>query len=261
MKVNRFKIDGKMLRISVKTFNKLSGLSEWFGSFEQKSSKSSINSNLSSTSTDQTLNEINDSNSKYFESSKTFTFTSTNRIFNLNSTNTTKAFEIFDDSIEIIDFVSKKIDFAEKKATQFSSNIASKNAKETTRKRKANKLFILSRKISNSTKIVMNINDAIDNETKYLMYTLNLTNSNYKSQIQHLLNQLNQLKIDNSTNENSNANLNANANSIANASFHQKINTDIEMKNAQIEQNHQQKPKRIMKSRIEKSIDAKLKKI
>ena len=43
----------------------------------------------------------------------------------------------------------------------------------------------------------MNINDAIDNETKCLMYALNLINSNYKSQIQHILNQLNQLKIDN----------------------------------------------------------------
>ena len=32
----------------------------------------------------------------------------------------------------------------------------------------------------------MTINDAIDNETKCLMYALNLTNSNYKSQIQHI---------------------------------------------------------------------------
>ena len=77
-----------------------------------KSSKSSkIHSNLLSTPTDQILNEMNDSNSKYFESSETITLTSTNRIFNLNSTNATlKAFENFDDSIEKIDFVSKKID-------------------------------------------------------------------------------------------------------------------------------------------------------
>ena len=78
---------------------------------------------------------MNDSNSKYFESSGILISTSTNRIFNLNSTNIIKAFEIFDDSIE-------KIDFAEKKSIQFSSSIASKNAKETTRKRKANKSFI-----------------------------------------------------------------------------------------------------------------------
>ena len=82
---------------------------------------------------------MNHSNSKYFELSKTLISTFTNRIFNLNSINTTKALEIFDDSIEKIDFISKKKDFAEKKAIQFSSNIASKNAKETTRKRKANK--------------------------------------------------------------------------------------------------------------------------
>ena len=44
---------------------------------------------------------MNDSSSKYFESSETITFTFTNRIFNLNSTNETlKAFENFDDSIE-----------------------------------------------------------------------------------------------------------------------------------------------------------------
>ena len=124
---------------------------------------------------------MNDSNSKYFESSGTPISVSTNRIFNLNSTNASKAFKIFDDSIEKIDFVSKKIDFVEEKATQFSSNIASKNAKETTRKRKANKLLIESRKISNLTKIVVNINDPINNATKCLMYKLNLVNSHHKS--------------------------------------------------------------------------------
>ena len=52
---------------------------------------------------------MNDSNSKYFESSQTHTFTSTNRVFNINSTNaTSKAFEIFNDSIEKIDFAKEK---------------------------------------------------------------------------------------------------------------------------------------------------------
>ena len=79
---------------------------------------------------------MNNSNSKYFESSETITSTSTNRIFNLNSTNATlKAFGKFDDWIE-------KIDFAEEKSTQFSLNIATKIVKETARKRKANKSSI-----------------------------------------------------------------------------------------------------------------------
>ena len=113
---------------------------------------------------------MNDSSSKYFESSETIISTSTNRIFNLNSTNETlKTFENVVDSIAKIDFVSKNIDFADEKSTQFSFNIASKNVKETIRKRKANKLSIWSRKISSSTKIVTNMNDAIDNETKCLM--------------------------------------------------------------------------------------------
>ena len=46
-----------------------------------------------------------------------------------------------------------------------------------------------------------------------------------------------------------------------NANSHQKINIDIEMKNAQIERDNQQKTQTIMKSRTEKSIDAKIKKI
>ena len=109
-----------------------------------KSSKlSRIHSNSSSTLTGQIRNEINDLKSKYFESSERITSTSTNRVFNLNSTNATlKAFKSFDDSIEKIDFVPKKMDFAEKKSTQFLSNISSKTAKETTRKRKANQLSI-----------------------------------------------------------------------------------------------------------------------
>ena len=137
MNVSRSRIDVKMHRINIKTSRELS---KSFELFEQTLSKSTkIYLNLSSTSTNQILNEVNDSNSKYFESSGTLTSTSTNRIFNINST---KAFEIFDNSIEKIDFVPKKIDFAEEKSLQFLSNIASKNAKETTRKRKANKSLI-----------------------------------------------------------------------------------------------------------------------
>ena len=101
------------------------------------------------------------------------------------------------------------------------------------------------------------MNDAIDNKTKCLMYALNLTNSHNKSHIQHILNQLNQFKIDSTINSNSNANANSNVN----ANFNQKINTDIEMKNAQSKQNNQQKTQTIMKSRIEKFIIAKMKKI
>ena len=86
---------------------------------------------------------MHDSSSKYFESSETITSTSTSRIFNLNSTNEIlKAFANFDNSIEKIDFVSKKIDFADEKSTQFSFNSVSKKAKETTPKRKANKSSI-----------------------------------------------------------------------------------------------------------------------
>ena len=115
----------------------------------------------------------------------------------------------------------------------------------------------------------MNINDAIDNETKCLMYALNLTDSHHESQIQHILNQLNQFKIDHSIDSNSNANANAslttnaNAQSSANANANasQKINNEIEMKNTQIEQNDSNKTQTIMKSRIKKSIDVKMEKI
>ena len=64
------------------------------------------------------------------------------------------------------------------------------------------------------------MNDVIDNETKCLMYALNLANSHHKSQVQLILNQFNQFRIDNTIDSNSNANANLN----------QKINTDIEMK-------------------------------
>ena len=77
------------------------------------------------------------------------------------------------------------------------------------------------------TKIVTNINDAIDNETKCLMYALNLTDSHDKPQIQHILNQLNRFKIDSTIDSNSNANANSNVN----LNFNQKINTNIKIKN------------------------------
>ena len=129
MNVSRPRIGVKMYRVSIKTpreFSKSSKASKLSKSFEQTLSKSSkFYSNLWSTSTDQILNEINYSNSKYFELSETITSTSTNRFFSLNSTNVTiKAFETFDDSIEKIDFVPKKIDFAGEKPTHFSSNTA-----------------------------------------------------------------------------------------------------------------------------------------
>ena len=130
-----------MHRINIKTSREVSELFEL--SKQSLSELLNILSNLSSTSTDQILNEMNDSSSKYFQSTETITSTSTNRFFNLNSTNETlKAFENFDDSIEKIDFVSKKIDFEDEKSTQFSSNIASKNAREKIRKRKSDKSSI-----------------------------------------------------------------------------------------------------------------------
>ena len=89
------------------------------------------------------------------------------------------------------------------------------------------------------------MNDANDNKTTCLMYALNLTNSHHKSQIQHTLNQLNQFKIDNTIDSNSNTNANSNF-----CNSNQKINTDIEMKIAQIDQNNEQKMQTITKSRI-----------
>ena len=102
MNVSRSKIDVKMQQLNIKTFRKS------FESFEQILIKlTKIYSNLSSTSINQILNEINDSNSKYFESSEILISTSTNRIFNVNSI---KAFKIFDDLIEKSNLVPKKID-------------------------------------------------------------------------------------------------------------------------------------------------------
>ena len=74
---------------------------------------------------------------------------------------------------------------------------------------------------------------AIENETKCLMYALSLANSEYKPQIQHILNQLYQFKIDSTMTLNSKSNSNANENAS------QKINVDSEMKNTQVEQNNQ----------------------
>ena len=51
------------------------------------------------------------------------------------------------------------------------------------------------------------------------------------------------------------------SNSNADTNSNQKINIDIEIKIVQIEQNDLQKTQTIMKSRIEKSIDAKMEKI
>ena len=101
--VSKSKIHVKMYQLKIKTFEKLS-------EFEQLLFESSkIHSNSSSTSTNQILKKTNYSNSKYFESSKTIIYISTKGIFNLNCTKATlKAFKNFDDSIEKIDFVSKK---------------------------------------------------------------------------------------------------------------------------------------------------------
>ena len=94
MNVSRSRIDVKMHRVNIKTSKRLSESSE---SFEQSSFKLlKILLNLSSTSTAQILNEMNNLSSKCFESSRTTAFSSTNRIFNLYFTNATlKALEIF----------------------------------------------------------------------------------------------------------------------------------------------------------------------
>ena len=106
------------------------------------------------------MNKINDLNSTIFESSQTFT--SVTRIFSENSIQNSDSNE-FDQLIEKIDFFSKKIDFADEKLTNFSSNIATKNPKQTNRKRKADQSSIWSRKISNSIKIIINLKDALEN--------------------------------------------------------------------------------------------------
>ena len=121
MNVSRPKIDVKMHRVNIKTSRESSASSK--SSKQLLSELLKILSNLSSISTGQILNEMNDSSSKYFESSKTITSASTSRIFNLNSTNETLiAFENFDDSIEKIDFVWKKSILCRKKSVSQMKN-------------------------------------------------------------------------------------------------------------------------------------------
>ena len=79
-------------------------------------------------------NEINDSNSKYFEASKTFTRST--KIFSENSVQIL-ASKTFNQSIEKIDFVSKQIDFAVNRTINFATK-----SKQTTQKRKANQSSI-----------------------------------------------------------------------------------------------------------------------
>ena len=115
--------------------------------FEKSASKSfKVYSKSSRTSRNQILNEMNNSNSRYFESSQTFTSTSAYithavRIFSENLIQILIANEL-DQSIEKIYFISKKIDFAANKSINFSSNIAVKNSKQTTQKRKADQSSI-----------------------------------------------------------------------------------------------------------------------
>ena len=80
-------------------------------------------------------NEINDSNSEFFEASKTFTRAT--RIFSENSVQIL-ASKKFNQSIEKIDFVSKQIDFAVIKTVNFST----KSSKQITQKRKADQSSI-----------------------------------------------------------------------------------------------------------------------
>ena len=92
---------------------KSSKSSKLFKSFEKSSLESSkIYSKSSRVFRNQILNEMNDLNSKYFESSQTFPSTSANithaaRIFSENSIQNLITNE-FDQSIEKIDFILKK---------------------------------------------------------------------------------------------------------------------------------------------------------
>ena len=76
-------------------------------------------------------NEINDSNSEFFDASETLT--RANKIFSEKSIQIL-ASKKFNQSIEKIDFVSKQIDFTVNKTINFST----KCSKQTTQKRKAN---------------------------------------------------------------------------------------------------------------------------
>ena len=93
MNVSRSRTDVKMHQINIKTSMKLSELFE--SPKLSKSSKLPKSSEKSSkTPTDQILNEMNDLNSKYFESSQTPTSTSA------NITNTARIFS--DNLIQIL---------------------------------------------------------------------------------------------------------------------------------------------------------------
>ena len=79
-------------------------------------------------------NEINDSNSEFFEASETLTRSI--KIFSENSVQIL-ASKTFNQSIEKIDFVSKQIDFAVNRTINFATK-----SKQTTQKRKANQSSI-----------------------------------------------------------------------------------------------------------------------
>ena len=119
-----------MHQINIKTPKKLPESSK----LSESSEPSKIHLKSSRTPRNQILNEMNNSNSKYFKLPQTCTPTSANithaaRIFSENSIQILIAHE-FDQSIE-------KIDFAADKSIKFSSNIAVKNTKQRTQKRKA----------------------------------------------------------------------------------------------------------------------------
>ena len=78
--------------------------------------------------------EINDSNSKFFEASETFTRAI--KIFSENSVQIL-ASKAFNQSIEKIDFVLKQIDFAVNRTINFATK-----SKQTIQKRKANQSSI-----------------------------------------------------------------------------------------------------------------------
>ena len=80
------------------------------------------------------FNEINDSNSKFFEASETLTRAI--KIFSENSVQIL-ASKKFNQSIEKIDFVSKQIDFAMNRTINFSTK-----SKQTIQKRKADQSSI-----------------------------------------------------------------------------------------------------------------------
>ena len=79
-------------------------------------------------------NEINDSNSEFFEASETLTRST--RIFSENSVQIL-ASKTFNQSLEKVDFVSKQIDFAVNRTINFAAK-----SKQTTQKRKADQSSI-----------------------------------------------------------------------------------------------------------------------